>query len=285
MNRTKVQAKNIFSKTGMGIIVSPPILLIIWVFTLPFLKVFINSFKNSEGSLSFQNFSTAIDFYYKDIFYTLFISIAALAITMIIAIAAAAYIRLKNDRLVEFLFKIPLFVPFVVVGHAMRTFLAPHGTLNSFLSFLRIIDENNAPAIAFSSLGIIIALVWKNIAFALLLVMAPFKKVSDSYINAARNLGAGVFKQIKDILVPMCKSSIAVSGILIFTSMMASFSIPLMLGNGEGAKMIMVDLYHRITDMNDYGTANALGMFSFIFSLGAAYYYIKKVLADEKTTF
>lgn len=281
MNKTK----NMFSKLGMGILLSPSILLILLVFVLPFFKVFANSLKNSEGSFSFQNFYTAINFYWKDVFYTLFISVTALIITMILAILAAAYIRLKNDSFMEFLLKIPLFIPYVVVGHAMRTFLAPHGTLNSFLSLLQIIDKNNTPALAFSSLGIIVALVWKNIALALLLVMAPFKKVSDSYINAARNLGANVFRQIVDVLVPMCKSSIAVSAVLIFTSMMASFSIPLMIGSGKGRQMLMVDLYHRITYINDYGTANALGIFSFIFSIGAAYYYVKKVLSDEKTTF
>lgn len=281
MNKTK----NMFSKLGMGILLSPSILLILLVFVLPFFKVFANSLKNSEGSFSFQNFYTAINFYWKDVFYTLFISVTALIITMILAILAAAYIRLKNDSFMEFLLKIPLFIPYVVVGHAMRTFLAPHGTLNSFLSLLQIIDKNNTPALAFSSLGIIVALVWKNIALALLLVMAPFKKVSDSYINAARNLGANVFRQIVDVLVPMCKSSIAVSAVLIFTSMMASFSIPLMIGSGKGHQMLMVDLYHRITYINDYGTANALGIFSFIFSIGAAYYYVKKVLSDEKTTF
>lgn len=277
--------KNIIINTGKGIMLLPSILLVIWVFALPFLKVFFNSLKNPEGKISFINFNTAVHLYGKDIVYTLVISVLSLAITMILAILIAAYIRVRNDRIVEFLFKIPLFIPFVVVGHAMRTFLAPHGTLNSLLSLLGLINVDSISKLTFSTTGIIIALVWKNIAFALLLVMAPFKRISDSYINASKSLGAGIIRQITDVLIPMSKSQIGISSVLIFTSMMASFSIPLMVGNGEGRQMIMVDLYYRITYMNDYGTANALGIFTFIFSLGAAYFYVKKVISDEKSTY
>ena len=80
----------------------------------------------------------------------------------------------------------------------------------------------------------------------------------------------------------MSKSSILVSGIIIFTSMMGSFSIPVMMGNGNGPQMLMVDLYYRITYQNDIATANAIGIISFIFSFGAAWYYVRKVVSDEK---
>lgn len=265
----------------MGLIAPSAILLLV-VFILPFFRVLEDGLF-PKGQFSTAGFAKVQQLYVGDVFYTLYISFAALAITMVCAILLGAYLRLHACRLIEFLFKIPLFIPYVVVGHAMRTFLAPHGTLNSFLSVVGLIDINNPPSLAFSAGGIIIALVWKNLAFALLLIMAPFQTVSDSHLRAAQNFGAGFFRQVTDVLVPMCKKSIMIISVLLFTSMMGSFSIPIMMGNGKGPQMLMVDLYYRITYQNDLVTANALGIISFILSLGAAWYYVRKVVAgDEK---
>ncbi len=262
------------------VLIAPSVILLSVVFIFPFFRVIYDGlFK--EGRLSFEGFKKVTDFYVEDIFYTIFISVIALFLTLLFGILIGAFLRLYKSKWIEFLFKIPLFIPYVVVGHAMRTFLAPHGTLNSFLSVLRLIDLNNPPSLAYSSTGIIIALVWKNIAFALLLIMAPFQVIGDSYLQAAQNAGAGFLRLVKDVLIPMSRSSILVSGIIIFTSMMGSFSIPMMMGNGDGPKMIMIDLYYRITYQNDIATANALGMISFLLSLGAAWFYVRKVVNNE----
>lgn len=262
------------------VLIAPSVILLTVVFILPFFRVIYDGLF-IEGRLSFKGFRTTFDFYLGDIFYTIFISAVALFFTLFFAILIGAFLRLHKSKWIEFLFKIPLFIPYVVVGHAMRTFLAPHGTMNSFLSVLGIINLDNPPSLAYSSSGIIIALVWKNIAFALLLIMAPFQVIGDSYLQAAQNAGAGFFRLIKDVLVPMSRSSILVSAIITFTSMMGSFSIPIMMGNGDGPKMLMIDLYYRITYQNDIATANALGMISFLLSFGAAWYYVRKVVTHE----
>lgn len=261
----------------VGLILPPAVLLVI-VFIRPFLRVLTDGLF-PDGRFSTAGFAKVAELYLGDVAYTVFIAVTSLALTLLGAVLIGAYLRLHACKWIEFLFKIPLFIPYVVVGHAMRTFLAPHGTLNSLLSVVGLVDLNNPPSLAFSSAGIIIALVWKNLAFALLLVMAPFQGVSDAHLQAAQNFGAGFFRQTKDVLVPMCKSALFVSGILLFTSMMGSFSIPMMMGNGSGPQMLMVDLYYRMTYQNDMVTANALGILSFMLSFGAAWYYIKKVVA------
>lgn len=258
--------------------IAPSATILTIVFIIPFFRV-LSGGLFPESQLSLDGFKKISELYLGDIAYTVYISAMSLLFTIIISILVSAYLRLHACRFIEFLFKIPLFIPYVVVGHAMRTFLAPHGTLNSILSIIGLIDINNPPSLAFSSTGIIIALVWKNLVFALLLIMAPFKTVSDGYLQAAQNFGAGFFRQVFDVLVPMSKSAIFVSSIMLFTSMMGSFSIPMMMGNGRGPQMLMVDLYYRLTYQNDLLTANALGIASFVLSFGAAWYYIRKVVA------
>jgi ABC-type Fe3+ transport system permease subunit len=258
------------------VIALPAIFIIAVLFVYPFFLSVLNSFKVKDG-WGLDHYKTVFELYMGDLLYTVWVSVASLVILLVFGILLGGYLRFFQNRFIEFLFKIPLFIPFVVVGHAMRVLLAPNGTLNSTLTALHIIDWQNPPSIAFSSAGIITALVWKNLSLALLLLMGAFRTVDQSFLDAARNMGAGYLRILFTILVPMAKRSIAVASVLIFTSMMGSFSIPLMLGNTEGAQMAMVDLYYQIVYQNNYGVANAIGVISYLVSMGAAIYYLRTV--------
>lgn len=255
---------------------APPLLIVIALFFYPFLSSFLMSFKK-EGALTLKNYQLAYRLYSYDFIYTVGISFASLILVLFISIIVCGYLRLHSNRIVEFLFKIPIFVPFVVVGHAMRVFLAPHGILNSVLAFAGVISLQNPPSIAFSWVGITVSLAWKNMALAILLILGAFRSVNETYLEAARNFGAGGFRQVIDILLPMSKASIAVASVLMFTSMMASFSIPLMIGAGTGPQMLMIDIYYRIVYHGDYGVANAVGVISYLAAVFAAVYYIRAV--------
>jgi putative spermidine/putrescine transport system permease protein len=62
-----------------------------------------------------------------------------------------------------------------------------------------------------------------------------------------------------------------------FTSMLASFSVPLMIGSGEPPQMVMIDVFYRINYQMDYGTANALGVVSYLLAMGVAGYYLRTI--------
>jgi len=81
----------------------------------------------------------------------------------------------------------------------------------------------------------------------------------------------------RDILVPMAAPALAVSAVLIFSSMLASFSIPLMLGRGSGAQMLMIDVYYRFGQHGDFETASALGVVSYLLAMGAALVYVRRL--------
>jgi len=255
----------------------PSLAVVVWLFVLPFFRSAITSFQDQSGQWTLQNYATAYRLYFGDLLYTVFVATVSLTAVLLIAILVSGFVRIYGGGAVQFLFKIPLFVPFVVVGHAMRVFLAPHGLLNSGLAQVGLVNLDNPPSIAFSWVGIAVSLTWKNMALAILLILGAFESVGNTFLEAARNFGAGWFRQVKDVLLPMCLPSIAVAAVLIFTSMLASFSIPMMIGSGKGAQMLMIDVYYRIVYQNDYGVANALGVVSYILAMGAAIYYLRTV--------
>jgi putative spermidine/putrescine transport system permease protein len=255
----------------------PSLAIVVGLFFMPFVRSAITSFLNDAGEFTLQNYATAYRLYAGDVLYTIFVSAVSLVLVLIIAVLVSGFVRIYGGQWVEFLFKIPLFVPYVVVGHAMRVFLAPHGLLNSGLATLGLVNLDHPPSIAYSWVGISVSLAWKNMALAILLTLGAFESVGDTFLEAARNFGAGWFRQVKDVLLPMSATSIAVAAVLIFTSMLASFSIPMMIGGGEGPQMVMIDVYYRIKQQNDLGVANALGVVSYLCASGAAIYYLRSV--------
>ncbi|GCL72816.1 ABC transporter permease [Paenibacillus naphthalenovorans] len=256
---------------------APAVGLVAVLFVYPFVLSVAASLRTDQGEWTTAHYREAFALYTGDLWYTLWVCAVSLLLLLLVSVLLGGVLRLHASPFIEFLFKIPLFVPFVVVGHAMRVFLAPHGTLNSMFMSLGLFNPDSLPSIAFNTAGLILALVWKNIGFSLLLVMGAFRAVNPSYLEAARNVGAGGLRLIKDILVPMSTGSIGVVAVLTFTSMMGSFSIPAMMGSGSGSQMLMIDLYYQMVYQHNNGVANALGVLSYLVSMGAAIYYVRRV--------
>ena len=255
---------------------APALAVLTFAFLYPFAASVGTSFIR-EGVASLANYGLVYRLYREDVGFTLGVALAGLGFTVAVGMPVCGYLRVRAFAPVEFLLKVPLFVPFVVVGHAMRVFLAPHGTLNGLLLPLGLFNPDQPPSLASSWVGLALALAWKHLALAALLFLGAFRAVDETYLEAARNFGAGILRQTKDILVPMAAPSIAVACILVFASMLASFSIPLMMGRGSGPQMLMIDVYYRFGQHGDYGTASALGVVSYLLASGAALVYVRNL--------
>jgi len=215
-----------------------------------------------EGAFSLANYETVWRLYTRDVVYTLGVATAATLLTFAATVPVCGWLRVRAFGPVEFLLKVPLFVPFVVVGHALRVFLSPY-----------------APGLSASWGGLALALAWKHAGLAALLLLGAFRGVDEHYLEAARNVGASTARLTRDILLPMAAPAVGVSAVLIFSSMLASFSIPLMMSRGSGPQMLMIDVYYRFGQHGDFATASALGVVAYLMALGAAFVYLRRLTA------
>ena len=254
----------------------PAVGLMLALYAYPFASSIYRSFLDGKGSLTLANYVKARELYLRDILFSLEVSVLSTAIAAALSIVLAAYLRLSTGRfaqLVGAVYRLPIFIPFVVVAQMMRTFLAPHGLLNIFLAQIGLIDLK-APLQLFNWQGLTFGFVWKQTAFMTLIVLSGFKMVDDTYIEAARSVGARLPQVIIRILVPMSLTSISVAVILAFTSTMGTFTLPYMIVAGEPTT-VTVDIAHRVTYFGDYGVANSLGTTSYLMVLVAAIYYLR----------
>jgi putative spermidine/putrescine transport system permease protein len=177
----------------------------------------------------------------------------------------------------KWLYRWPLFVPFIVAAQCMRTFLAKNGMLNNTLDTLGLVDIGTLAGLL-DWRGIIVTFVWKETPFVALLVAGAMASLDRSGIEAARNLGAGGLRILVGIIVPQVAGVLTVGLVLAFVTMLSVLSVPLMISGGSPT-MITVDMAFRVNSYSDYGVANALGFVSYLIAGTAGWAYIRRNMA------
>ena len=205
-------------------------------------------------------------------------AVGAVIVTDLLAIAIAGYLTLGENAVavawLRWLYRWPLFIPFVVAGQMMRSFLAKNGLLNNAIVATGLVDR----ASTFGLLdwrGVIVTFVWKQLPFVALIVAGAMASLDRSMIESARNLGARRLRVLVEIVLPQVTGPLIVASVLTFVTLLSVLSVPMMINAGSPA-MITVDMAYRITSLSDYGAANALGVISYLMTAAVAWLYLRQ---------
>ncbi|WP_142502954.1 ABC transporter permease [Klebsiella sp. 2680] len=265
------------------LLVTPAALMIAILFLYPLGFSLLAAFTDDAQRLTLAHFAKVYALYSSDVLFTLIIVIASVALLAVLSITLSAVITLSPCRpivrMLGFLYRLPLFIPFIVAAQMMRTFLAKNGLMNNAL----VTTDLLTPLETVSWLGwkgIIITFVWKQLAFATLLICGAMAALEQSQILAARNLGASRPRILFDIILPQVLSAIGVALVLSTVTMMSVLSVPLMIGVGTPT-MITVDMAFRVNSYGDYAVANALGVVSLLICGGLSWFYLRHSLRQK----
>src|SRR5256886_14235350 len=171
------------------------------------------------------------------------------------------------------LYRWPFFIPFVVAGQVMRTFLAKNGMLNHVLIGTGLIEPLSAQSLL-DWRGIVIAFVWKQAPFVTLLLAGAMASIETQHVEAARNLGARRLRVLIDIILPQVRGTLLVGLVLSFVTMLSVLSVALMI-NPNSPTMMTVDVAYRINTHGDYAVANALCLMSLVVAAVGAWFYLR----------
>ena len=260
------------------LLVAPALLTVLCLFIYPLGYSAVTAFEDEAGGATLGNFAKAIDFYGIDIAFTVIIVGVSTLLVGAFAVAIGGYITLSGSRravlVLQWLYRWPLFIPFIVAGQIMRTFLAKNGLMNNMLVSMGLLDFDQTVSFLDWS-GLIITFVWKQTPFVALLVSGAMASLDPSTIESARNLGASRPRILVEIIVPQVRQTLVVGLILSFVIMMSVLSVPLMI-SGESPTMLTVDMAFRINFYGDYGVANALGFISYLMTGLVAWIYLRQ---------
>jgi putative spermidine/putrescine transport system permease protein len=270
------------SRLAMFLLVLPALVVVLALFVYPLSLSVISAFTTKTGEATLDNFAKTAELYRDDIIFTFVIVVVSTAFIGMTSAAIGGYLILgENPRAVaalKWLYRWPLFIPFIVAAQCMRTFLAKNGIMNNTFDTLGIIDVHNAVGLL-DWRGIIVTFVWKQTPFVALLVAGAMASLDRATIEAARNLGASRLRILIEIVLPQVSSAMVVGLILSFVTMLSVLSVPIMISGGAPT-MITVDMAFRINSYSDYGVANALGLISYAMTGAAAWVYLRRGVAS-----
>lgn len=265
------------------ILLLPALMFVGVIYLYPLALSIVRAFEDLTGNVSLVNFHNALSIYRKDLIFTIEVTVLGTLLATFFGVLLAVYIRLNVNspvwRFINSVSRLGIFLPYVVVAQMMRSFLAPHGLLNVLLANVRLIDIEH-PLMFFNIRGLLLSFLWKEVPFVIFITLSALQVLDDSYIEAARSIGARTHNLILRILVPMVKPSIMIASVLTFCTIVSTFTVPFML-LPESPTMLTVDIAHRVTYFRDYGIANALGALLYLIVGPVAVYYLRRVVREE----
>lgn len=249
--------------------------LTIWLtlfFVIPTSIIFLYSFlkKGLYGGVEFK-FSLAAykalgnPNFLKVLGDTIYISVAATLITVLLALPTAYFIgRSKYKSLFLFLIIIPFWTSFLIRIFAwmailgnngfINMYLTPHisNIYNSFYMFAGKVDilkwifydilqwspMGNSIQMLYTPNAIILVTVYTYLPYAILPLYATIEKFDFSLLEAARDLGATKSQSIFKVLLPNIKVGITTAVLFTFIPSLGSYAIPKLVGGTEGSMMI-----------------------------------------------
>jgi ABC-type spermidine/putrescine transport system permease subunit I len=263
-------------------LVAPALTLVAALFLYPLSYSLVAAF-TADGALTLKHFEKAFELYSGDIMFTLFIVIVATILIALISIAIAGILTLSETPWLiaglRWLYRWPLFIPFIVAAQCMRTFLAKNGLMNNSFVALGVLDPSQTTSLL-DWRGIVITFVWKQVPFVTLMLAGAMASLDRATIEAGRNLGAGRLRILVEIVLPQVAQTLLVGLVLSFVTMLSVLSVPMMVA-GSQPTMLTVDMAFRINAYGDYATANALGVISYAMTAVAAWIYLRHQVRRE----
>jgi iron(III) transport system permease protein len=195
---------------------------------------------------------------------TLLLGVGSMAVALVMGTVLALCTYSMTPRLrtlLEFMPVLPMVIPAVahVVGFVFL--LSPeNGYLNSFLRWTPFFGGTNGPINVYTLPWIIFFTATHLAAFVYLFVYTGLKNLGSDYGLAARVNGAGGFRALRTITLPLLRPTFVYAAVVVLLLSLGQFTGPLILGRREGVEVVTTRMYELSAEYPvDYALASALG--------------------------
>lgn len=235
---------------GLGLVAVPVAILLVLVL-VPTIRMIVGTFSAPDGpTLARYVFFFHDAYSLANLRYTLAMTLTSCVAALIVSSLIALYLRFGQGRIaiaIHALSLFPLFVPSIIISYALVRFLGPNGLFQLLLeqtgfSFYR------TPYL--TPVGPFLAFLWENIPLPVLVIGAGLAQVSDAAIEAARDLGAGPVRILREILLPQLRRSMLIAFALTFLGIVGAYTVPYMLGP-PAPEMMGVFMQRTLGDLQD----------------------------------
>ena len=199
-------------------------------------------------------------------------TLLALAGALLIALVMGGDSRI--ERASRTISALPLPVPNVAAAVAVLLLLSQSGWLSRVAEQLALIARPaQFPALVYDrwAIGVIAAVVWKELPFLLLVALSLQSLRGQSLTDAARTLGATRWQALRTVTLPMLLRGMAPSIIAVFVFVLGSLELPLVLAPSSPLALpLLIQERRQSLDMASRGESYVIALLATILALLAA---------------
>ena len=222
---------------------------------------FYNLIGESGFSLEYWQAALTDKIVIKSLLYSIKVSFIGGLGSILLSYPLAIWLRkpMAGKEVIIGVLRAPMFVTGLVAAFLFVNIISYHGILNQMMMWLGLIDKPIRMQNDSFGWGVIFLQVWKNLPFALILVSGAVNSIRSDVLDAASDLGAGQFRRLIDVIVPLSIPAVQAAFILIFIGALGDFSFFVIAGprNTYSLSMLM-QIYSN--EYLEWNTAAVIGM-------------------------
>ncbi len=212
----------------------------------------------------------------------------ALDVTLQIAVGLglALAMRQKMTKWLRYVFRSALFLPLVTSGAAVSIVMAflfntNQGVINYYLGLLHIPPAPWLTSASWAMVTVVITSVWQQLGFTFLVFMGGLSTISQEILDAADVDGAGGWRRLWFITVPLLSPTILFVAVTGTISALQVFTEPFVLtqgGPGDATHTVVMTIYQAAFQnlQIGYGSAVAVLLFAVIMAVTGVQFRLSK---------
>jgi putative spermidine/putrescine transport system permease protein len=278
---------NVSRPLASWLYVSPLILVLVPFFVLPILVVLVASVLETDGfgslipTFTLANYANVLtseltfNLYFETLKFTLLTWLFTLVLGFFVAYFLVFHVR--NQLLAIGLFlvcTVPFWTSNIIRMISWIPLLGKEGLINSALLHLGLIHEPLA-FLLYSSFAVVVAYVHQLTIFMVVPIYNSMARIDKRVVEAAFDVGASRFDILRLIVVPLCKSGIALGSIFVVSIVMGDFFVTKVMSGGGSASV--VGAFYEDISVLQYPSAAASAIMLTLVLMGAVSLILRTV--------
>ncbi|MFH4570203.1 spermidine/putrescine ABC transporter permease PotB [Vibrio diabolicus] len=234
-----------------------------------------------EMTFTFDNYLRLLDpLYAKVLMHSFYMAIVATLLCLVIGYPFAYIVAKMPEKWLPFmlfLVIVPFWTNSLIRTYGLKIVLGTQGILNKSLMAMEIIDK--PLRIMYTETAVMIGLVYILLPFMILPLYSAIEKLDNTYIEAAKDLGANKLQTITKVILPLTMPGIIGGCLLVLLPALGMFYISDLLG---GAKNLLIGnvIKSQVLNARDwpFGAATSIALTFAMAVMLYAYYRAGKLL-------
>ncbi len=191
---------------------------------------------------------------------TFTLSLGVALLTVALAYPVAYYLtrtRGVSQKLLLIAILTPLWVSVLIRTYGWIVVLGRTGVVNTFLLAINATDQ--PVQLLYTRFAVYVAMIQVLLPIAVLMLYSAMASINDTFVKAARSLGASPVNAFRHVFFPMTANAVIASGILVFVLSLGFFITPALVG-GPNDVLISNVIQTQVNETMDWELAATLSV-------------------------